>query len=325
MPGTSTASAITTSSTLRATLLAGRNADGGWPYYRGKSSRLEPTCAALIALGAVGEGQPVGVLERWPRRDGLFVDAAGEINVAFNGLAAVTLAARGADRLRQGYGGPPKLYAKAEAPPPQTAPIARQESLIARELVAALARVKGVAVPKSSINRQDNTLQGWAWTVDTFSWVESTATCLLGLKRLVAGSRTEEVAGRVREAERLLFDRACRDGGWNHGNSNMLGKELPAYVPTTALALLALHDRAADAIVVRGVQYLQQHRLIETGGLALALTRICLGVYGLEAHDVEMAVDREWDRSAFLGNLHVIALALYGLTGAKSGFEAFRV
>jgi hypothetical protein len=286
-----------TVSSLRATLLAGRNADGGWPYYRGKASRLEPTCAALIALGAVSDGQRDDVLDRWPRRDGLFVDAAGEINVAFNGLAALALAARG-----------------AKAPPPQV-----------HELVAALVRVKGVAVPKSSINRQDNALQGWAWTVDTFSWVESTATCLLGLKRLVSGSRSTEVASRINEAERLLFDRACRDGGWNHGNSNMLGKELPAYVPTTALALLALHDRAADAVVSRGVQYLQQHRLAESGALALALTRIGLGVYGLQAHDVEVAMAREWDRSAFLGNLHVIALALYALTAAKSGFEAFRV
>ena len=213
---------------------------------------------------------------RWPRRDGLFVDAAGEINVAFNGLAAVTLAARGAKAPPPQVSGPPKLYAKAKARPPQvsgppklyanakTPPpqVSGPPKLYAkaeapppqvRELVAALVRVKGVAVPKSTINRQDNALQGWAWTVDTFSWVESTATCLLGLKRLVSGSRSTEVAGRIREAEQLLFDRACRDGGWNHGNSNMLGKDLPAYVPTTALALLALHDRAADAVVSRRI------------------------------------------------------------------------
>ena len=36
---------------LRTALLSGRNQDGGWPYYAGKTSRLEPTCAAFLALG----------------------------------------------------------------------------------------------------------------------------------------------------------------------------------------------------------------------------------------------------------------------------------
>jgi hypothetical protein len=315
-----------TATALRAALLAARNADGGWPYYRGKASRLEPTCAAFIALFSKNDQAPFDVLARWPRRDGLFIDGAGEINIAFNGLAAVTLAAQHAADARG-----------AEAPPPQTASIAPQASPIARELAAALVRVKGVAVPKSTINRQDNSLQGWAWTVDTFSWVESTATCLLGLKRLVPGTRSAAAARRVHEAERLLVDRVCRDGGWNHGNSNMLGKELPAYIPTTALALLALHDRRTETdsavgpsfssgtAVSRSLAYLQRNRVTETGALALALSRICLGVYGIEAHDVEAAIAREWDRSAFIGNLHTTALALYALTGAKSNFEAFRV
>jgi hypothetical protein len=278
---------------LRTTLHSSRNADGGWPYYAGKTSRLEPTCAALVALGAT-PSEALAVLERWPRRGGLFTDGAGEINVAFNGLAAIALAAA-------------------------------RDRPVARELVGALIRTKGVVIPPSTINRQNNALQGWAWTTDTFSWVESTAICLLGLKRLVPPPRAAEVSSRIAEAEALLFDRVCREGGWNHGNANMLGKDLPAYVPTTALALLALHDRPTEPNVVRGVAYLKANQLAEPGALALALARIALGVFGVDAQDVEAALAREWDRSAFIGNLHATAIALHALTGATSGFEAFRV
>jgi hypothetical protein len=247
----------------------------------------------MLALG-VSIGDVLTLFDRWPRRDGLFVDGAGGINVAFNGLAAIVLA--------------PAL-----------------ERPIARELEAALVRSKGVVIPPSTINRQNNALQGWAWTSDTFSWVESTATCLLGVKRLSRPPRAADVQSRIAEAERLLADRVCRDGGWNHGNANMLGKELPAYVPTTALALLSLHDRPNDPAVVRSVAYLNRSRLAESGALALALARIALGVYGIEAHDVEMALAGEWDRSTFVGNLHATGLALYALTAATTGFEAFRV
>ena len=278
---------------LRAALVSARNADGGWPYYAGKSSRLEPTCAALVGMGAP-TSDVLAVLEGWPRRDGLFTDGAGEINVAFNGLAALTLA--------PAYDRP-----------------------VARELAAALVRTKGVVIPPSTINRQNNALQGWAWTTDTFSWVESTATCLLGLKRLVRSPRAADVTARIAEAEALLVDRVCREGGWNHGNANMLGRDLPAYIPTTALALLALHDRPTEAAVARSVTFLHGRRLAETGALALALARIALGVYGAEAEDVNAAIAGEWQRSTFLGNLHATAMALCAVTGIGSGFETFRV
>ena len=55
-------------------------------------------CAALLALvapvtaGAARGSLDVSPLDRWPRRDGLFVDGAGEVNLAFNGLAGIALA-----------------------------------------------------------------------------------------------------------------------------------------------------------------------------------------------------------------------------------------
>jgi hypothetical protein len=275
---------------MRAVLLAARNPDGGWPYFAGKASRLEPTVFSLLALGV----DPAQVIVRWPRRDGLFVDAAGEINVAFSGQASL-------------------LFEPASHDP------------VALDLKRALIATRGERIPASTINRQDNSIQAWSWTKGTFSWVESTAWCLLGLKRLSRGDADGTVNMRLDDGRRLIADRVCRGGGWNDGNSNMLGTELPPYVPTTALALLALGNTPADSLVAPGLAYLERQRLVETGALALALSRICLGVFGRPADDVEAALAAEWARSAYLSNLHVTALALYALTAQAHGFEAFRV
>ena len=257
--------------------------------YKGKTSRLEPTVFALLALGE--DSAPV--LRTWPRRDGLFVDAAGEVNVAFNGQAAMLL------------GG-------AHDP-------------LADDLKRALVAARGARIAPSTINRQDNSIQAWSWTEGTFSWVEATAWCLIGLKRLAHGSADAALRARLDDGRRLLADRVCRDGGWNDGNSNMLGTELPAYVPTTAVALMSLGARSGDPLVAANLAYLERQRTAENGAMALALTRICLGVFGVPAADVDAALAAEWRRCAFLSNLHVTALALYALTQQPAGFEAFRV
>jgi len=275
---------------IRAALLAARNADGGWPYYAGKASRLEPTVFALLAL----REEATAILARWPRLQGLFVDPGGALNYGFNGQAAIAL---------------------ARSP----------DSAVARSLVPGLVRARGLALPPSVNNRQDNSIQAWSWTDGTFSWVESTAWCLLGLKRLAGRSTDSDVRARFEDGRRFFADRVCKEGGWNDGNSNMLGADLPPYIPTTALALLAMHDHAADPILQRGLTYLGERKLSEQGALALSLTRICLGVYGDAGSDIEAAILSAWSRTAFLGSIHVMALALYAVTASSRGFEDFRV
>ena len=284
------------SAELRRELLSTRNGDGGWAYYAGKRSRVEPTAWASLALAVSGEPAS-GVFARWPTRDGWLLDAgSGEVNVGFNGLAAIALTAM-ADR------------------PEAAVPALR----------AALLREKGIKLPPSAINRQDNSLQGWAWSRGTFSWVEPTAWGLLGLKRLTRGARDDASQARIGEAERLLLDRMCRAGGWNHGNSNMLGTELPPYVSTSALGLLAMQDLRDREPIAGTARYVQAHRVDEPSAMALGLTAIALGIYGIPVGDVTEALAAEWRRARFIGNLHVMALALYAVTGARKGYEAFRV
>ena len=77
----------------------------------------------------------------------------------------------------------------------------------------------------------------------------------------------------------MLFDRVCRTGGWNYGNSNILSQEMNADIPTTALALLALQDRREHPSVQKSIEYLMRQRLAEPAGMALSLASICLRVY----------------------------------------------
>ena len=105
----------------------------------------------------------------------------------------------------------------------------------------------------------------------------------------------------------------------------MLGQELAAHVPTTALALLALQDRREHPSIQKSLEYLVQHRLAEPAGMALALTSICLRVYGVPAPDVDERLAMLAERHGFFNNLHIAAMVLYSLTGHEHGVEAFRL
>ena len=268
-------------------LAAGRNADGGWGYYRHKKSRLEPTCWAVLALTSSGSDRAAAgeALRQWPVRNGLLLErAGGEPNYGFHGLALLALHAAGIEH--------------------------RDGNAV---LLDGLQRVKGVVLKPSTINRQDNSIQGWSWIDDTFSWVEPTAWCLLALKRCADGSRSRIDPVRVRDAERLLADRGCLHGGWNFGNSNVLGKDLAAYVPTTAVALLAMQDRAGEPAVTQGLAFLERHATSERSAMALALASRALRAYGRDTAAVAGALREQLPITLALGNLAAAAAALYAL------------
>jgi hypothetical protein len=217
-------------------------------------------------------------------------------NFAFNGLALI---ARGA------VAGPD-----------------RQERLDRQ--ARALVGVRGVPLPSDpAVVRQDGRLQAWSWTDGTFSWVEPTALVVIALK--TRNRPPESSAARIREAEALLVDRACRPAGWNYGNSQVLGQDLRPFVPTTALALLALADRRAGEAVERGLEWLAARALDERSALALGLAAICLRVFDRSVEPIQRALGEQGDRTGFLANAHLEAVALYALTLAEHGASAFRV
>jgi hypothetical protein len=291
---------------LRLRLLSDAGASG-WPYYSGKTSRIESTCWALLALGSAWNAN----IGSWPEF------AAPHLMSLF--------AKQGADGLLVET--EPAL-ANANANALAFIVMTRFNSLVPRDVLARLHKglvvSKGVRVDLHDA-KQDSRIQGWSWIPETFSWVEPTSWCLLALKKADAKTRTRDAAAREQEAERLLVDRVCTTGGWNYGNSSALGQDLRAYVPTTAVGLLSLQNRRAEAAVQRSLRFLTEERLSERTAMALALTAICLRVYQLPGVDVEDQLAMAVLQSEESANLQTIAMAMYALSAEQHNLEAFRV
>jgi hypothetical protein len=271
-------------SDLAGRLRGARDAAGGWAYYSGKAPRIEPTCWASLALRDETPGRG---LEGFARAGGFLVDPGSpEPNYGWNGLAALALHD---DASETGSG----LYAG---------------------VLSALVSAKGVQLRTENTTAipQNGLLQAWSWTAGTFSWVEPTAYCLLALKRVAQPS--QDVRARIDEAEAVLRDRVCPAGGWNYGNSAVLGQDLRAYAPTTALGLLALQDRRDDEVVRKSLAWLESSALHERSAMALSLVAITLHLFGKPVAPVQAALREVSVATGFLDNAHLMAMALYAMT-----------
>jgi hypothetical protein len=275
-------------SDLRAALLDGRNRDGGWGYAPGRRSRIEPTSWAALALGhSEGHMPDVEPLRAWHRQNDWLMDVPGAPpNIAFNALAALTF---------------------LQDPSAVS---------LAQPILGRVIQVKGLRFRQDDAIRQDNSIQAWPWVDGTASWVEPTAWCLLLLKKVRLQSLSQEGRERIRIGEQLLFDRVCHDGGWNYGNPEVYGQKLWPYVPTTAVALLAMRDHRNHSVVTRSLEQLKTDVASERSVVAVALTIICFREYGVATDALEQAV-AELSARADPGNLLGVAMMLYALTEAS--------
>jgi hypothetical protein len=123
----------------------------------------------------------------------------------------------------------------------------------------------------------------------------------------------------------VLVDRVCQSGGWNYGNSNALGQGLEPYVPTTALALLAMQDKPDLPQVVRSLAWLEANATVESSAMALGLTAICLQVFKRPVDSVLSSLAAQGAKTSFMGNAHLSALALYALTIGQHRGAAFKL
>lgn len=281
-----TSSARDTHGRLVAALHQLRNADGGWPYHRGKHSRLEPTAWALLGTTVAVDTTP---LAAWAADGGLLVEpATGQVNYAFNALAALAASAAGT-----------------------------RAHHLTRSIVGALLVVRGVVIDASPHIRQDTTLQGWSWTAGTFTWVEPTAWCMLALKRWPADAA--ETRQRLEVAERVMRDRASIGGGWNYGNGMVYGQTLPAHVPPTAVGVLALQDRMADPLLTAAVAHLERGALAEGSTTALALSALALGAAGRPADAIVAALIERCATLPTTPNVATLGMAACALEAVTRG------
>jgi len=246
-------------------LLEAQNADGGWGYFPGKRSWLEPTAYAMLALD--GDGQAQSALERawkavrsWQLPNGAWRGGPQVLEPHWTTALAVTLhvARRQFDEpFRAGVGWLLQTMGSEE----------NLWMWMARWL-------------KIQTIEFDPSLHGWPWSPGTSSWVEPTVHTLICLRKAAPHYPAKELELRVQMAEKFLLDRRCSDGGWNYGNRRVFRVELPSFEESTAMALLAL--RGTQGVDLRTA--LDRARMFwneRPSPLARAWLAISLRNYGL--------------------------------------------
>lgn len=201
-----------------------QNSDGGWGYFAGKRSWLEPTVYSLLALHKEMESpewnKGWNLLRSWQRGDGSWKPSEHVEESHWSTALAITLHCvkgcydgafqRGVDWLVEQKG---------------------DESTIWKRF---LGHIVGSPVG------HDQKLAGWPWLPGTNAWIEPTSHALIALKKAAPEVKSEVLRRRIALAEGMILGRRCSDGGWNYGSIQALGVQLPSYPETTALALLSL-------------------------------------------------------------------------------------
>jgi hypothetical protein len=122
----------------------------------------------------------------------------------------------------------------------------------------------------------DGMIPGWPWVEGTHSWVEPTSVAVLALG-LYGSGRTDRAA----EGRRLLRDRSLPHGGWNYGNTVVLGSELRPQPGPTGWALLGLAgDDPASKPVWLGLKYLEGVVPKMRAAPSLAVGLLALSLWG---------------------------------------------
>ena len=202
-----------------------QNPDGGWGYFPGRGSWLEPTFYAMLALdGCPGAKEMVNrgwkAVRSWQLPTGAWRAGPEAADPHWSTALAVTLhVARGEfdSSFRAGV----------------------------RWLLGTAGVEGGLWLWmakwfKGHLVEYDPALAGWPWRPGNAAWVEPTAHTLISLKNAASHYDSENLSYRVSLGERMLIDRRCRDGGWNYGNRRIYRMDLPSYDETTAIALLGL-------------------------------------------------------------------------------------
>jgi hypothetical protein len=292
-------------------LLEAQNEDGGWGAVKGKRSNTESTSFALMALKSLDEklfNRQTTAALKWlvqHQKD----DGSWSLNDASNQSSWTTpiavLALLAFQERREHALRAAKWILMQEG---------RKPGWIASLLVRLSLVRKTVEL--------DPYLSGWSWTAGAFSWVEPTSYSLMALKKLkrsLVGTNCEE---RIRQGEMLIYDRMCESGGWNYGNSKVLGETLWPYPDVTAVALIALQDRAIKEANRRSLLALQSMMREAPSGIALGWGILCLKLYGEDIREWEKILLANFQKTGFLGETKAVALAVLAL---GEGVSLFRV
>ena len=208
-------------STAVARLRETQNADGGWGYFPGKQSWLEPTVYAAAALtGDPASDRAWALVKTWQGADGGWRPAANVPLPGWGTSLCVSLA-----HSRGEFGEP---FQKGVA-----------WLLNAREYRPELWRR---AFQSTGLfgDHPDYSLTGWPWKQGQYSWVEPSVHGIVALRQASGKMPSALLEERIRMAQVQMMTERCPDGGWNYGRSITLGYALVAFEETTGLALIGL-------------------------------------------------------------------------------------
>ena len=138
------------------------------------------------------------------------------------------------------------------------------------------------------------------------------------LKRSLGGTNCDE---RIRQGEMLIYDRMCENGGWNYGNSKVLGEALWPYPDVTAVALIALQDRPKSEANERSLGALDAMMREAASGMALSWGILCLTLYNQDIREWRKILLKNFEKTRFLGETKALALALLALGNGASLFR----
>jgi len=241
-----------------------QNPDGGWGYFPGKQSWLEPTAYAMLALhGTAGPEARLQnawqLVRSWQTADGSSKPTGQVSSGTWITAHVVTLAC-----VREVYDD------SVRSSVDWLLRISGAESSLTNRFVSHLHVVN---------TKMDFSHKGWPWREGNSSWIEPTVHTLVALKKVAGQYHGSELQSRIRDGEALVFSRRCSDGGWNCGNPNVLSFDLPSYPETTALALIGLQGRSAKELAVP-LQAARRFRQETKSSLAKAWLNIALRCHG---------------------------------------------
>ena len=171
---------------------------------------------------------------------------------------------------------------------------------------------RGKAIERSDNFGHNSELVGWAYAEGTHSWIEPTALAVMALTAAGHGKHSA-----TREGLAVLLDRQLPGGGYNYGNTFVLGQLIRAHIEPTGIVLLALAKTNAEpALIKKSLTWLNRNIAPSTTPMSLAWALLGLRAQGVELSEADSwlkgAAERVRSRDRSPHKLALLALAAKG-------------